>query len=102
MTAIPNKLIEVHYLETKHGYFPELVRLLAALSSIGLSLKIHKGHSVKPYGSSDYLALTGKDSVSGLDISYFVGPIYQQLLSPTKRMPKVLNLRKLFCGNSWS
>lgn len=94
MIAIPKEPFEMHYLETKHGYFPELVRLLVALSSIGLLLEIHKGHSVKPYGSSDYLTLTGKGNVSGIEISFFVGPIYQRLLSPTKRMPRVLKAIK--------
>lgn len=94
MTAIANVPTGVHYLETKHGYFPELVRLLVALSSIGLSLEIHKGHLAPPYGSNDYLTLTGKDSISRLEISFFVGPIYQRLLSPTKRMPRVLKAIK--------
>ena len=64
MKAIPNDPIELQYLETEHGYLPELVRLVVALSSIGLSLEIHGGHSVAPYGSGDHLTLTGKDNVS--------------------------------------
>lgn len=94
MTPSPNEPIEVHYLETKHGYFPELVRLMVALSSIGLSFEIHKGRSVTPYGSDRYLTLAGKDDVSGIEISFFVGPIYQRLLSPTKRTPKFLKAIK--------
>lgn len=94
MTPSPNEPIEVHYLETKHGYFQELVRLMVALSSIGLSFEIHKGRSVTPYGSDRYLTLAGKDDVSGIEISFFVAPIYQRLLSPTKRTPKFLKAIK--------
>ena len=75
-------------------HFPELVRLMVALSSIGLSLEIHKGHVVTPHGSGDYITVTGKDNVIGIEILFFVGPIYQRLLSPAKRMPKILKAIK--------
>lgn len=86
--------VDVHYLEATHGYFPELVRILVTLSSIGLSLEVHQWRTVKPYGSSDYLTLAGKGHVSGIEISFVVGPIYQRLLSPSKRMPKYLKAIK--------
>lgn len=94
MTTIPHRPTEVHYLETKHGYFPELVRLLVALSSIGLSLEIHKGHLAPPYGPTDCLTMAGKNNVSGIEISFFVGPIYQYLLNSNIPMPKALKAIK--------
>ena len=67
---------------------------LVTLRSIGLSLEVHQGRTVKPYESNDYLTLAGKGHVSGMEISFFVGPIYQRLLSSFKRMSEFLKAKK--------
>lgn len=90
----PLSSVQAEYREGEHGFFPELVRLVVALSAVGIAFELHKTGTVKPYGTSQPMVLTGKQDISGLELHFFPAPLYARLLSPARRNPRFLRVLK--------
>lgn len=86
--------LELEYREGEHGFFPELVRLVIALSGIGLAFELHNSGARAPYRSDQSLVLEGKPHLSGIEIHFFPGVVYKDLLGPEKIQTKSLRVVK--------
>lgn len=82
------------YTELSHGFFPELVRLVICLSSVGIGFELQKSGVVRPYDSMTVMTLQGKQTVSGIEIRFFPYRLYEILLGPGSRRPKLLSVIK--------
>lgn len=89
-----NDCIEIEYSESDNGFFPELVRLVIALSAVGIGFELHESGTVKPYGDRQPMVLEGKQEVSGLEIHFFPARLYSRLLSPAGRQPRFMRILK--------
>jgi len=90
----PLASVQAEYREGEHGFFPELVRLVVALSAVGIAFELHKTGTVKPYGTCQPMVLTGKQDISGLELHFFPALLYARLLSPARRNPRFLRVLK--------
>lgn len=90
----PKDCVEIEYSEADNGFFPELVRLVIALSAVGIGFELHETGTAKPYGDRQPMVLEGKQEVSGLEIHFFPARLYGRLLSPAGRRPRFMRVLK--------
>jgi len=92
--AQSNDYFEVEYRESEHGFFPELIRLIISLSSVGIGFELHNSGTVNPYARNQPMVIEGKQSISGLEIHCFPYALFQHFLVSDAGLPKTMKILK--------
>jgi hypothetical protein len=71
---------ELEYRLEEHGFFPELVRMVTAISGVALAVEAFSAGVARPHRTYDFVVLEGRAGLSDIEMHFFPADVYRHIL----------------------